>query len=54
MRSTGSGIQYADSTVIVVVEVVTAVTKKLQWKKKPGITKGTELAQGHTAGKGWS
>lgn len=54
MRSTGSGIQYADTTVIVVLELVTAVTKKLQWEKKPGITKGMELAQGHTAGKGWS
>lgn len=46
--------QYADIVVMVVAEVVTVMTKKRQWKKKPGITKGMELAQGHTASKGQS
>lgn len=50
MRSPESGAQYADTRVMVVAEV-TVTTKKLQWKKRPGITKGMELAQGHTASK---
>lgn len=52
--STEPGAQYADTIVTVVAEVVTVMTKKLQWKKKPGITKGMELAQGDTASKGQS
>lgn len=52
--STESGTQYADTVVMAVVEMVTMMTKELQWKKKPRITKGMELAQGHPAGKGQS
>lgn len=50
MHSPESGAQYADTLIMVVAEV-TVMTKKLQWKKKPGITKGMELAEGHTASK---
>lgn len=44
---------YADAAVLVAVEVVTMMTKKLQ-RKKPGITKGIECTQGHAANKGQS
>lgn len=46
MLSTEPGMQYADTVVLMVVEVGTMMTKKLQWKK-PGIIKVIELAQGH-------